>query len=109
MESPLDDLHVKKAGIMAVEQWLLEKGYEDIEEHEIDGEVEKITAKKDGRTLVVGVRSSFYPEDPGFLSIEQKQSLITNAMSSGGKARLARVWLNKDLTLKDKYVMWSKL
>ena len=104
-----DERSVRKAGIMAVEQWLREKGYEDIRLHEIDGEIEKITAMKKGRMIVVGVRSSYYPEDPGFLSIEEKESLLTNAMSSGGYATLARVWLNRDLTLKDRYVMWTRL
>lgn len=94
----------KKAVIDLLERngWVLE-GEESLLD-DLDG----IMAKKEKEHLLITVKSSLYPIDPGFLSGDQKERLRNIARTKGGRAGLARVWLYKDLSLKDR-VMWTDL
>ena len=106
---PPDADSIRRAGMAAVVDYLRKMGYLDIESEVLYRDLENITATKGDRRLMVCVRSSLYPEDPGFLSVEEKKKLMDRASAKGAEPKLARVWLNRDLTLKDRYVMWTGL
>jgi hypothetical protein len=84
--------------------WLKERGWTKIKSI-----LNEIEAEKDDKKILVQVKSSVYPIDPGFLTEEEMLDIREHATRSGAMPHLARIWMNNDLTLKDDNVMWRRL
>lgn len=99
---------VKKAGEKAIVEILKEKGYTDVDIIAMEKQG-KIRVKIEKGELLIKVKSSIYPLDPGFLTGEELESIQKEAKEIGAKPRFARIWLNEDLTPKYRHPNWKKL
>ena len=103
-----DESTIRSAGMIAVREWLERNGWKVIDEVSLtDDDMDEIEAIKNHDSVMISIKSSIYPTDPGFLTDEQRVSLHKLALTKGIDLRFARVWLNDDLSLKDGNVMWS--
>jgi hypothetical protein len=84
--------------------WLKHHGWKKV--RSIKNEIE---AEKDDKRILLQVRSSIYPIDPGFLTAEEIADIKEHALKKGAMPHFARIWLNNDCTLKDDTIMWRRL
>ena len=103
-----EEEEVEKAGEKAVVDMLKDMGCTDVDIISMEKRRE-IRAKKENEQILVKVKSSIYPLDPGFLSEEELENLQEEASSLGAKARIARLWLNEDLTPKYRNANWKRI
>jgi len=108
MEERQEDIIID-AGVRQVRRWLADNGWTVSEEVGVNPTLRQVEARKDDISIIVGIRSSIYPEDPGFPSPDEKRKLLSMARTKKGVPKLVRVWLNEDLTLKDGNLMWSRV
>lgn len=100
---------VDRAGVGAVKKWLEENDFTEVQDEPISNETVEISAKRNDKRVLIAIKASIYPLDPGFLSNDEKLEFMNRAQSRGAIPKFARVWLTEDLTLKDELIMWSRV